>query len=268
VFLLTDGQAQTGVTVPAEICQCVADPTRFRSLVSPKRHESTSFGSLTETHKDAKGLFSLSGTVNTFGFGAEHNGSLLQKLSTQTGGVYSYIQSTDRDAMGLSFANCLGGLFSVVADNLRITIRPSSPTVAIRSVRTAYPVVTHEPHGYLVKIPDIQSEESKNILVELDVLPQSPTNQSFYTQPLFSVVLEYHDVFTNRDENVKSEATVLRMDQKDAKVEHKRVNGYVNMHVNRMMVAEAISEAISFGNPIKKKFFFLKKKKNFGCGDS
>ena len=38
----------------------------------------------------------FNGTVYTFGFGSDHDSSLLEAISTQGGGVYYYIDSNDK----------------------------------------------------------------------------------------------------------------------------------------------------------------------------
>jgi hypothetical protein len=41
-------------------------------------------------------LVQFDGTVYTFGFGSDHDSSLLEGISTQGGGVYYYIDSNEK----------------------------------------------------------------------------------------------------------------------------------------------------------------------------
>merc|ERR1711968_119719 len=57
-------------------------------------------------------------SVYTFGFGADHDPLLLQNISSAAQGLYYFIQTTE--AIPDSFADCLGGLLSVAAQNVRL----------------------------------------------------------------------------------------------------------------------------------------------------
>jgi len=61
-------------------------------------------------------------TVFTFGFGADHNPSLLKAIADAGQGMYYFIEET-KD-IGVSFADCLGGVMSVVAQNISLTVTP------------------------------------------------------------------------------------------------------------------------------------------------
>ncbi len=41
-------------------------------------------------------LVQFDGTVYTFGFGSDHDASMLEAISTQGGGVYYYIDSNEK----------------------------------------------------------------------------------------------------------------------------------------------------------------------------
>ncbi|CAF4460425.1 unnamed protein product, partial [Rotaria magnacalcarata] len=57
----------------------------------------------------------------TFGYGPDHTASLLVRLAEQgNGGTFTYIDQ--EQAIGLAFAMGLGGLFTCVAQQVRINM--------------------------------------------------------------------------------------------------------------------------------------------------
>ena len=82
-------------------------------------------------------LSQFDGTVYTFGFGSDHDATLLEAISTQGGGVYYYIDSNEKvwvyqnyphnnsntfTQIPEAFADCLGGLVSVMGQNLSLKL--------------------------------------------------------------------------------------------------------------------------------------------------
>jgi len=52
-------------------------------------------------------------TINTFGYGSDHDPALLKNISEKANGLYFYIEKPDE--IPKAFADCLGGLLSTVA---------------------------------------------------------------------------------------------------------------------------------------------------------
>ncbi|ODU23937.1 MAG: hypothetical protein ABS95_02780 [Verrucomicrobia bacterium SCN 57-15] len=90
VLLLTDGQANTGVTDPAAL-----------SKIAETAH--------------AKGI-----GVSTLGCGTDFNEKLLTDLATAGGGRYTYVKSSEQ--LPAAFREELRGLLEVVAQNVRLKI--------------------------------------------------------------------------------------------------------------------------------------------------
>merc|ERR1719359_2775925 len=99
VMLFTDGLANEGIRDTAQLCAAVN-------------------GALSAASAKLGGPISLF----TFGFGADHNESCLRALATGSGagGLYYYV-STAEDIPN-AFADCLGGLTSVVAQNASLSL--------------------------------------------------------------------------------------------------------------------------------------------------
>jgi len=62
--------------------------------------------------------------VFCFGFGADHDAKLLQKIADEGNGLYYFIEK-EAD-ISSAFADCLGGLISVAAQKMILTIEPLS----------------------------------------------------------------------------------------------------------------------------------------------
>merc|ERR1712087_509135 len=60
-------------------------------------------------------------TINTFGFGTGHNDQLLKALAENGRGMYAYIESTDQ--ISGTFAECLGGLVSIIGQDLKVQVQ-------------------------------------------------------------------------------------------------------------------------------------------------
>jgi len=114
--------------------------------------------------------------VNCFGFGAGHDAKLMGAIAEAGSGMYFYIESADTIAS--SFADCLGGLLSVVAQNIVITLRPSA-NITIGTVQTTFPV-TKSNEITTITLRDLQSEEHRDIVVEVN-LPKCAIDASAHS---------------------------------------------------------------------------------------
>merc|ERR1719421_2631544 len=117
----------------------------------------------------------LGGPINffTFGFGADHNEDCLRALATGSGagGLYYYVSNSDD--IPNAFADVLGGLTSVVAQNATLSLAPSAEHgVSIsRVLGNAYAAQGGRIDA--IELGDLFADDAKDILVELD-LPSRP----------------------------------------------------------------------------------------------
>jgi hypothetical protein len=136
VFLFTDGQANEGIT----------DETKLVSMVRKMADQ-----------KHRVRLY-------TFGFGADHSEELLSKLAEAGSGSYYFIEKEDNIAT--AFADALGGLLSVVAQNVKLTFVPA-PGVVVDEVHTSFGTSEEGGGRRSVRIGDLLSEESKDTLLDV-----------------------------------------------------------------------------------------------------
>ncbi|OMJ69153.1 hypothetical protein SteCoe_33194 [Stentor coeruleus] len=60
-------------------------------------------------------------TIHTFGYGPDHDSNLLTSISNSKCGGFYYIEKHDNIAE--AFANCLGEIISIVADNIQVNLQ-------------------------------------------------------------------------------------------------------------------------------------------------
>lgn len=135
VLLLTDGQANMGITDPQKLTGLCA--TAARSGV----------------------------TTSTVGFGADYDEALLRAMADAGNGNTYYIERPDQ-APGV-FEEEIEGLLSLAAQNVAVEVRPSD-SVQLTTVWHDYPS-TPIPGGRRIEIGDIYAREPKALIVEFFV---------------------------------------------------------------------------------------------------
>jgi len=212
VLLFTDGQANVGIQDPQQL------------VVETKNQ-------LAAGSKDV--------TIVTFGFGRDHNASLLQRLAEATQGTYYFVERSDQ--MKEMFADCLGGLLSIVATNIRLHLEvsralPASTKVTITKVMTTFPHETLPDGSIVVKMKDLFAEEKRDVLAQLTITSTSPISAA---EEILSFRLEYDNVLVSAKCNT---VAVCRATYADA-----RYAGSPNMEVDeqlcRFRTTEALEEA-------------------------
>lgn len=210
ILLFTDGQANAGI-----------------SKTQPLLHELNKKIDKRNDH-----------VIYTFGFGNDHNADLLHKISDMGYGTYSFIQNTS--AMKEIFINCLAGLMSVVAQNLKLVITPQTENIQIEKVWTKF---HHEKEGNetIVMIKDLFSDEARDILVILKVnkVVNQIDGEVEEDMPLIKYTLVYDNIMTGNSDQVIQIATI--------KVSEEEYEGKPNVLLdeqrNRMIILEELEKA-------------------------
>jgi Ca-activated chloride channel family protein len=137
VILLTDGQANHGITDPAVLVKHAAE--------------------LTE-----EGI-----TTTTMGYGADFNEDLLTALADAGRGNAYHVETADQAPT--IFARELEGLLAIAAQNVRVTFTPSG---LVRRVDLCSPVEHHrEGKTLTVTVGDLVSEDTRSLLLTLRTDP-------------------------------------------------------------------------------------------------
>lgn len=175
--------------------------------------------------------------IFTFGFGSDHNADMLRSIAQTASGIYYFISEVDD--IPQAFADCLGGIMSVVAQNATLSIEPTSPTVAIGKVLGNYKLSTGADAARpTIELGDLYSEDEKDLLFELK-LNALPTPVDGEAQVL-RAKLRYFNVITKSMDEIDAELLVARPAQTPA---NQPINIKIDEQRNRMATADAMENA-------------------------
>ncbi|KAK1355480.1 Chaperonin HSP60 [Heracleum sosnowskyi] len=174
--------------------------------------------------------------VHAFGFGMDHDALLMHSISESSGGTFSFIES--EGVIQDAFAQCIGGLLSVVVKELYVTISSVHSQIRLGSIKAgSYPnhVLPDGKTGY-VEVGDMYADEERDFLVSVNV-PAELVNKetsllkvrSVYINPLtkHTVTLDSEELRIGRPEIAGQEMVSVEVDRQR----------------NRLQAAEAMAEA-------------------------
>jgi len=175
-------------------------------------------------------------TINTFGFGKDHDASMLKEISDVAEGMYYFIEN--EDSIASAFADCLGGLLSVSAQGIELTIE-SCNGVTIEKVHALKPANIVEPGKvYRIDIGDLQEGEERDIPIDFTV-PESSACDDF---ELLKFTVTYFDL---KSESMKESSTTIKITRGN---EVKPANPKVDRHRNRVKSADATEAAVALAD--------------------
>lgn len=152
-------------------------------------------------------------TIFTFGFGADHTESLLRTVAEQTNGLYYYVQKSED--IPVSFADCLGGLVSVVAQNVVLTIQGLEGGSSVARAHCHYKQdAPPQPGAVALVLGDLYAEDETDILVTLNLPPLAAPRDA--ETPALRAMLRFFSVAGNKMEEVTCELTLGRPTQTTA----------------------------------------------------
>lgn len=175
--------------------------------------------------------------VHAFGFGADHDASSMHSISENSGGTFSFIEteSVIQDA----FAQCIGGLLSVVVQELQVAIECIDANLNLVSLKAgSYPsrVMAGGRQGF-IDVGDLYADEERDFLVSINV-PAASGNET----SLIKVNCVYKDPLTQETTISESEEVKL---ERPAKVGQVIKSLEVDRQHNRLQAAEAMAQARS-----------------------
>lgn len=176
--------------------------------------------------------------VHTFGFGTDHDSLSMHSISEGSGGTFSFIEA--EGVIQDAFAQCMGGLLSVVAQELKVEVECAYPGLHLGSIKAGsyHTLIMDDSRRGLINIGDLYAEEERDFLVTLNV-PPGPVNE----MPLMRVSYSYKDPVTK--ETVEfHEAEEVNI-QRPETTEQQEVSIEVDRQRNRFKAAEAMSAARS-----------------------
>uniref|UniRef100_A0A5B7CCN2 RING-type E3 ubiquitin transferase n=1 Tax=Davidia involucrata TaxID=16924 RepID=A0A5B7CCN2_DAVIN len=190
--------------------------------------------------------------VHTFGFGSDHDSASMHAISDSSGGTFSFIESVGmvQDA----FARCIGGLLSVVVQELRLTMRSVSPGVNIGSIPSGKYVseISDEGQQGVVDVGDLYADEEKEFLVYLSVpvVSAAEGEEKVEKTSLLDIGCSYKDTVSKEVVQVEGERVEIRRPQVLSPTDV-IVSLEVDRQKIRLWVADGIAEAqelVEMGN--------------------
>ncbi|KAK1571878.1 hypothetical protein Q3G72_024374 [Acer saccharum] len=174
--------------------------------------------------------------VHTFGFGSDHDASSMHSISESSGGTFSFIEN--EAVIQDAFAQCIGGLLSVVVQELQVGIGCVHPNVCLGSLKAgSYPSrrMADGCSGF-IDVGDLYADEERDFLVSVNV----PAESSRYETSLLKVRCIYKDPLTK--EMVTMESDEVRIERPET-VGQQVVSIEVDRQRNRLQAAEAMALA-------------------------
>ncbi|KAL6912289.1 hypothetical protein ACP4OV_001094 [Aristida adscensionis] len=172
--------------------------------------------------------------VHVFGFGADHDSASLHSISQTSGGTFSFIET--EAAIQDAFAQCIGGLLSVVAQGLHVKVESLLPDVNFGSIRSgSYSSrIADDKRNGSIDVGDLYAEEERDFLVSVNVPP------GYGETTLFKVGCIYKDPLMKETVNM---ADVQVKISRPAFVSVQSVSIEVDRQKNRLHAAEVMAEA-------------------------
>lgn len=172
--------------------------------------------------------------VHVFGFGADHDAVSLHSISQTSGGTFSFIETeaTIQDA----FAQCIGGLLSVVAQDLHVKVESLHPDVHFGSIRSgSYSSrITDDKRNGSIDVGDLYAEEERDFLMSVNV------PQGYGETTLLNVSCVYKDPLMKDTINMSDVKVKI---SRPAFVSVQSVSIQVDRQKNRLHAAEVMAAA-------------------------
>lgn len=171
-------------------------------------------------------------SVFTFGFGAQHNDSMLRNIAEYGHGMYYFIQ--DAASIPRAFAECLGGLLSVVAQNITVTLNAQNGVRILRILGHDDTTLADTGRQASVIVGDMYAEEQRDIVAELSVAPEAGCL-------LTSISLTYAEAPGGRSRSASCDVTVERPER--APKEPLKPLPVLDRQRNRLLITQALRSA-------------------------
>ncbi|KAL6659910.1 hypothetical protein ACP70R_002032 [Stipagrostis hirtigluma subsp. patula] len=167
--------------------------------------------------------------IHTFGFGNDHDAAAMHVIAEVTGGTFSFVEN--EAVIQDAFAQCIGGLLTVVVQDARIGIACGHPGVRIVSVKSGHYESRVEEDGRAasVRVGELYADEERRFLLFMAVPTAEAAGGETETTTLIKVTCTYRHAAGGADVVVTAEDTVvLRPEQvadaeRSVEVERERV---------------------------------------------
>ncbi|KAG9139765.1 hypothetical protein Leryth_021375 [Lithospermum erythrorhizon] len=174
--------------------------------------------------------------VHAFGFGTDHDASSMHSISEISGGTFSFIET--EGVIQDAFAQCIGGLLSVVVKNLHVNIECLHPKVHLRYLKAGSyrnQVMLDKRIGS-IDVGDLYADEERDFLVSVNVPKELKNNET----SLLKVMCTYNDPLTKDSVTFGDEEVNIGRPEV---VVQRSVSLEVDRQKSRIQAAEAMANA-------------------------
>ncbi|TVU29190.1 hypothetical protein EJB05_20748 [Eragrostis curvula] len=172
--------------------------------------------------------------VHGFGFGVDHDSDALHSISEASGGTFSFIE--DEGVIQDAFAQCIGGLLSVVVQDMKLNVECVHPGVKLRSIKSGSYLSKVYGNGRngSIDVGHLYADEERDFLLSVS-LPHCHDQTT-----LLKVASAYRDPLTNEGITIQGdEVKILRPKSPTSEP----VCMEVDRERNRVRAADAIETA-------------------------
>ncbi|CAF1361734.1 unnamed protein product [Adineta steineri] len=185
-------------------------------------------------------------TCHSFGYGPDHNASLLSQLAEQGHeGTFTYIDQVD--AIGSSFGTVLGGLFTCIAKQLCVKLE-FDQDYKITHTHTTYKYKSKDlPSEQLTfNMTDLNADENRNLVFQLSVpIIKSLDENNANNNIIGHASLQYIDTYSNQIIHTPSVPFILsRPNQVDPQSSLLQINHTLDVQRNRAETSQILKRAV------------------------
>lgn len=209
MLLFTDGLANRGMTNTENLVEAMKDP-------------------VADMGRQSRAVFA-------FGLGTDHNAQMLFSLADAGTGCYYYIDTAQ--AIAPSFADCLGGMLSVAAQDVTVVLC-TKEGVKIHDVHADFNCDFSEDRTEArIKMRDLSSDAEKEVLFTL-LVPASQANSETFS--LIACTVSYVDVIDGFPKTQDCVLTIRVLKEGEAQVD---ADAMVELHLCRLLAARALEQS-------------------------
>jgi uncharacterized protein YegL len=175
-------------------------------------------------------------SLHLFGFGADHDATLLAKIAAASAGMFQYIETFE--SVGFAFATTLGGLKAICAVDLQVRISCVAAGASVVATHTKYESTLSDDGRVLsVHLPDLFQGESRDVVFSLAV-PRAAEAGS--AQELLHGTVSFSSPFGATSKN---SAAPLLLARPAVVAPDAPLNAAVSAQRNRVRATEALDAA-------------------------
>jgi uncharacterized protein YegL len=187
--------------------------------------------------------------VHAFGFGGDLDSAALHSIAEASGGTFSFIE--DEAVIQDAFAQCIGGLLSVMVQRMRVTLECVHPGVSLSSVKSgSYAnLLSGDGRSGSIEVGDLYADEERDFLISVKV-PRTSSEElvlvqicGSYKDPVKkeTLNLEHKGVSIQRPRNAVLETVSIKVDRERNRVRAAEAMALARAAAEKGTLSEAVA---------------------------